>query len=182
MPVGGSRHYDGPGLAQWAPWKCPACAAENTGSIDAGCTSCGSGSVKARHVGVQPPPVGDLHLTPAVAAVKKDLEVGMAVYALGSEWLAAHPQADLLGAFIAGYQLATQHAQAKTMTAPPVTADLAGFSPDGKVRRTIIAALEFFKDRVLPEAADEIASGEWCAIAEVESVIQDLLQQENQHG
>ena len=52
--VGGHRHYEGPTLGQVGVWKCPACSAENSGPLDEGCTSCGSGSAKARHVGVPP--------------------------------------------------------------------------------------------------------------------------------
>jgi hypothetical protein len=54
--VGGPRHYQGPTLGPLLGWKCPACAAENSGPLDAGCSSCGSGSAPARHVGVPPKP------------------------------------------------------------------------------------------------------------------------------
>ena len=185
-PVGGSRHYDGPGMAAWAPWNCPACHAENTGSIDDGCASCGSGTAKATHVGVAPPsttytvkgpPIQETFTaTPPVGVRMLDLQ------AYAHAWLSARPEATAHEAFIAGYEFAMQQAQARTMTAPPVTADLPGFSPDGKVRRTIIAALELFKDQVLRGAKDEIASGEWCSIEEVEQVIADLQKQETQHG
>lgn len=52
--VGGPRHYTGPTLGAVGVWKCPSCGAENSGAIDDGCTACGSGSAKARHVGVPP--------------------------------------------------------------------------------------------------------------------------------
>jgi len=176
--VGGSHIYEGPGLGH-GPWKCPACAATNVGSIDDGCTTCGSGSAKPQHVGNPPPPVkpaADLHLTPAFQAVKADLEHGMDVYRAAEAWVAAQGMGnvDPATAFVAGYQLATQQARAHTMTAPPVTADVAELAPAGKVRRTIIAALELFKDQVLRDAADEIASGEWCSIEEIDQVIRQL--------
>lgn len=50
--VGGSRHYSGVGLGVLTSWKCPACAQENTGKLEAGCSHCGSGSQPARHIGV----------------------------------------------------------------------------------------------------------------------------------
>lgn len=169
--VGGSRSYDGAGLG-WAPWKCPRCAAENTGAIDDGCTSCGSGSVKAQHVGVAPPAAQIVHPVPT-------LDHQRAVHGVESyaeAWADTH---DLtvyshVEAFIAGYLLAQQHAHAQTMTAPPVTAGLAQLAPGGKVRRTIIAALELFKDQVLRDAQEEIASGEWCSVEEAGQLIQQL--------
>jgi hypothetical protein len=36
-------------------WKCPRCGTDNTGPLSDGCTTCGSGGAKPRHVGVQPP-------------------------------------------------------------------------------------------------------------------------------
>src|SRR3970040_662983 len=61
--VGGDRHYDGPGIAGWVAWKCPACAEGNTGAIEAGCVNGGSGSARPYSVGIgQPPPTEDLHL------------------------------------------------------------------------------------------------------------------------
>ena len=195
--VGGNRQYDGPGLGA-GPWKCPACGEANTGAIDAGCLHCGSGSAAPRHVG-QPPPVErragktpltghpldengaiDLHLTPAFTAVKADLDRGMEVYAAANAWALTHDAEGLEAAFLAGYQLAVQQLTARTMLAPPLAADIATLAPDGKARRTIIAALDLFKDQVLRDARDEIASGEWCSLEEVEQLIIDLKQQEEE--
>ena len=189
--VGGFRGYDGPGLGS-APWKCPRCGAENSGLLDVGCTSCGSGSAPARHVGVQPPPVtrragttplqgrpldddGAIEfLPPAKAAATERPQEHSEASAWAAQWTAQHPTAGPFDAFLAGYLCALQIARAHLMQAPPVTADVASLAPSGKVRRTIIAALELFKDRVLPEAQEEIASGEWCSIEEVEQVLQQL--------
>jgi hypothetical protein len=52
--VGGSRFYSGLGLGQLVAWKCPACGQENSGKLDAGCSHCGSGSVRPQHVGLPP--------------------------------------------------------------------------------------------------------------------------------
>lgn len=183
--VGGTRSYDGPGLGS-APWKCPRCAQQNTGAIDAGCVHCGSGAARPQHIGL-PPPAEDLKLaipppipeSPEVQALRKDMEAGVAVYTAAEAWAAAHEGvASMTEAFVAGYRLATAQAQAHTMAAPPVTADVASLAPEGKPRRTIIAALELFKDQVLREAADEIASGEWCSLEEVDQLIQQLKDEE----
>jgi len=198
--VGGPHVYDGPGLG-WAPWKCPSCAAENTGSIDAGCVHCGSGSAQPRHVGHPPPvptPPDDMRLPAsewqrwtgfktaeehtAFDAVRADLERGMSDHAEAAAWAAnwhaQHPAANGFDGFVAGYLCALQVIRAHTMTAPPVTADIAALAPEGKARRTIIAALEIFKDQILGEAQDEIARGEWCSVEETESLIQQLRTEE----
>lgn len=49
--VGGSRHYAGAGLGRPALWECPACGTLNTGPIEQGCPSCGSGK-PGTHVGI----------------------------------------------------------------------------------------------------------------------------------
>lgn len=158
---GASRHYDGPGLGD-GPWACPACGAENSGVIADGCASCGAGRAKGYKV-VATPPVSEVPLTaptptpPSVTQVAQD-------------WVDAHPGVSLAAAFVAGYRCALD----RTMTAPPVTADTLPLAPEGKAARTIIAALELFRDQVLRNAAEEIASGEWCAIEEVEGLIEQL--------
>jgi hypothetical protein len=184
--VGGSHIYDGPGLGH-GPWKCPACAAANTGSIDDGCTSCGSGSAKPQHVGNPPPPVKpavDLHLPLPVPPQEHTVYPRTGpLDVIAAAWYGEHPTTTIVEAFIAGYLVATAHARAHTIAAPPVTADLGTFHPDGKVRRTIIAALELFKDQVLRDAQDEIASGEWCSIEEIDQVIRQLKDaEETTHG
>ena len=60
------------------------------------------------------------------------------------------------------------------LTSEPVTADIAPHAPEGKPRRTIIAALELFKDQVLRGAVEEISSGEWCSLEEVDLLIHQL--------
>lgn len=52
--VGGPRQYKGAGIGQLVVWKCPACANENTGPLNAGCVHCGAGSAQPKHVGVPP--------------------------------------------------------------------------------------------------------------------------------
>lgn len=183
--IGGPRTYEGPGLGD-GPWKCPACGVENVGPLDYGCTSCGSGSARPRHVG-QPPPA-DLQLagfdsrrgteqepprTPRVEG-KTDTDQLSPAQLAGYYWIDAHPSATPIEAFLAG----VAYAQQQTMAAPPVTADVRALTPEGKPRRTIIAALELFKDQILRDATEEIASGEWLTIEETELLIQQLRDEE----
>lgn len=180
--IGGSRHYDGPGLGEIGVWKCPACAAENAGPIDAGCTSCGSGSARARKAEqparVATPPDLELILDRERPADKRAL--GDAILAAAEQWASANPNASLVDTFVAGYEAATREIHTRLIASPPVTADTRALAPEGKPRRTIIAALELFKDQVLRQATDEIASGEWCSIEETEAMIEDLRRQEEE--
>ena len=127
----------------------------------------------------------DLHLTPAFTAVKADLDRGMAamqertdISILAETWAEQHGEATITDAFIAGYQFGRLSMVQQTMAAPPVTVDLAELAPEGKTRRTIIAALDLFKDQILRDATEEIASGEWCSIEEVEQLITQLKMEE----
>jgi hypothetical protein len=180
----GDRHYDGPGLGPVSVWKCPACATENVGEIDQGCSVCGSGS--ARPYKATPPPA-DLKLpglptaedhgrdarraeSPIAGAVGGSIPGVAEIEAIAEAWVRAHDDWPLSDAFIAGYRFALQ----RTLTAPPVSTDLPDLSPEGKVTRTIIAALELFRDQVLRQAAEEIASGEWCSLADVDQLLQQL--------
>lgn len=181
--IGGPRHYDGPKLGD-GPWKCPACAAENVGPLDQGCTSCGSGSARPYKVATPPPDLKlDARKVPGALA---QAEAAGAIRELPSDeivdvaslWVERHPEATPVEAFRAGYLLALQQSQARTMAAPPVSVDVRELAPEGKPRRTIIAALELFKDQVLRDATDEIASGEWLTIEETEQLIQQLREEE----
>jgi hypothetical protein len=172
--VGGPRHYDGPTIGE-GPWKCPACSAENAGPLDQGCRSCGSGSAKPYKVAT-PPPDLRLDARPAPIPQADTAAIGLGHYQIAEAWADAHPEATTIDAFIAGMRFA----QTNTMMAPPVTADVAALAPEGKPRRTIIAALELFKDQVLRDAKDEIASGEWLTIDETEQLIQQLRDEEGE--
>lgn len=160
--IGGeSRHYTGGGLGH-AAWKCPACGAEQVGPPEDGCPACGAGRARAFKAPPAPPPV--------VVLAAADVESTPLVQ-LAQAWAAAHPESPLHVGFIAGYLHAQREAHAQTMAAPPVTADVAALAPEGKVRRTIVAALELFRDQVLTSAKEEIASGEWCSPQEVHELI-----------
>jgi hypothetical protein len=190
--VGGPRQYDGPAITGWLPWKCPACGVDNVGLISAGCTSCGSGSAQPRHVGQAPPleePVmihkprtvgpsadADLHLVAPM--VSPDPAENAIAHTWAAAWFAHHPTATGFDGFIAGYQLAFHQSLARTMAAPPVTADVIPLNPKGKASRTIVAALQFFRDQILGQAAEEIASGEWCSAAEVDALVRSIQERE----
>lgn len=168
--VGGSRHYDGGGIGPLAGWDCPACGTAQSGPLEAGCASCGSG--RPGHKVAEAPPrsiidagsdLWDTHFGGARAAA-------LSLNDAAEQWTLHNPTAGLVEAFIAGYLAA----QGRTMTAPPVTADLPTLDVGGKSVRTIIAALEHFREHLLPAAEDEIATGEWCSILEVSDLIRLL--------
>jgi hypothetical protein len=167
--IGGeSRHYTGGGLGH-AVWKCPACGTEQGGAVEDGCPSCGAGRAK---------PFKAIEVEQIERTPREPIRPGVgepSLLELALAWAATTPpDTPLHVAFMAGYLHAQKAARAQTMTAPPVTADLRALAPEGKVARTIIAALELFRDQVLRDASDEIASGEWCSLAEVDSVIAEL--------
>jgi hypothetical protein len=190
--------YEGPEAHTHAPWKCPACGVQNEGPLPQGCTQCGSGK-PGFHVGNPPPPLAKS--SPAFAAVKADLQRGMEQLARQEvedivdgafrRWFltrygytpstpAEDPaSAAALEGFRAGWIAGAQNQAHRTMAAPPVTADIETLAPEGKPRRTIIAALEIFKDQILSQAPEEIATGEWCSVEEVETLIAQLRQQES---
>lgn len=164
--VGGEdRHYSGAGLGSVHAWHCPSCRAEQVGDPAQGCASCGSGTAKAYKAPENEQPV-------TLAPLKRLGDaVGYATADTAAErWADLHPGATLAEAFAAGYELA----RAQTIIAPPVTADTLPLAPEGKAARTIIAALRLFRDQALGEAGEEIASGEWCSMAEVDQLIREL--------
>jgi isopentenyldiphosphate isomerase len=61
---------------------------------------------------------------------------------------------------------------ARTARPTPEVDTVAG--PEGKVIRTILAALSYFADQVLHSAPDEVERGEWCSVEEVHTLIQQL--------
>jgi hypothetical protein len=177
--VGGeTRHYTGGGLGH-APWKCPACGAEQTGAPEAGCTVCGAGTQKAYkapetaadYKGMETPGgrlLGEFQWNAGEKVVHRvsDLESTTLVL-LARQWAAEHPESPLYVAFMAGYLTAQR--EGRTVSPEAATLTLAG-----KVPRTIIAALQLFRDQVLKDAQEEIASGEWCSVQEVEDLIAHL--------
>lgn len=139
-PVGGSRHYGGPGLGEAVSWKCPACGADNTGPLGQGCQLCGSGKPGFKAAAAPVP-------TPAVDDEREKYD---AAYRAGYQ---------------AGYEAGLRAAKQPTN---PV------FTPEGKVARTMIAALALFAEQVLSDSSDEVKSGEWLSVADVRTLIDQL--------
>lgn len=167
--------YTGPEAHVQAPWKCPACLVENVGPLPFGCSSCGAGK-PGYHVDPPPP----------TAAQRTDPQQGLPTVidrAWAPVWEKLQFEAptratqveDLLQeAFLAGWMAGAQQQAHQTMQATPLTADARALAPEARPQRTIIAALELFRDQVLGFAEDEIASGEWCSLAEVGELIERM--------
>lgn len=190
-PTGGqggeisAGRYSGPEARASHPWKCPACAAENAGRLELGCVSCGAGK-PGYHVGLEPPPAAPVEQEEYHSSVNVPAGTSTVLEPAFQSWLKQRVEADgnpwgvgkheslLREAFEAGWMQSALFQARRTMQAPPVTADVADLAPAGKPARTIIAALELFKDHVLRGEPDEVASGEWCSIGEVDQLIEGL--------
>lgn len=166
-------HYTGPEAQAQPPWKCPACRKENAGRLEDGCVHCGSGT-PGYHVGMPlqeiPAPV------PVIEAPRLPFEAWLKARATDD----ANPvgvlkHTDLLyeayrAGWIAGAQRQAQRSPGAA-TVPIVVGDL---PPEGKSTRTIIAALELFRDQVLAQDPEEVTTGEWCSPTEVTALIATL--------
>jgi hypothetical protein len=172
--VGGDRHYTG-GLAE-AGWTCPACGADQSGPLAQGCVNCGAGRpghraaervATARPGGIEdtPPPP----LPPQAQPTRTVFE----------RWVDAHPGATLQDAFQAGFVegVRAAHAGAKQHAHAQTRQQTETYAPEHRMTRTLIAALTLFKDQVLVEADQEIASGEWASIDDVNQLLAHLRQQ-----
>jgi|SRR5262245_11003361 len=149
MPVGGSRHYAGPAVLSW---RCPACGADNSGPLEQGCGACGSGAPGRRADGPPPPPAAAPIEPPSPA----------------QRWLAQHPDATLEDAFTAGYVEGIREARRALARRPEA------MSAEGKLQRTMIAALAHFRDQVLADNPEEVQTGEWLTAAEATAFIHQL--------
>lgn len=164
--VGGTRHYTGGGLGDERGWRCPACGAENAGLIAEGCALCGSGTPGRR---VEPPPPP----SPPAAEAPREAPREAPVLNPAQLWIARHPNASLEEAFTAGYVEGVR-AQLKDMRGATPPPPAITFAPEGTVNRTIIAALQLFRDQVLVRAPEEIQSGEWMSVGEVNNLLDQL--------
>lgn len=175
--VGGARHYTGPERDVVAPWKCPACLVENLGRLELGCVHCGAGKPGV-HVGVDAPAAVVPAPAPEYSSGRNEASADDFDY-----WYArsrdrinagtwTQPQLEDLcrSAFDAGWRA---H-QRIVLQAPPVMSDVRALAPAGKPTRTIIAALDLFKDQVLRHQPEEVASGEWCSAEEVDALLVQL--------
>lgn len=178
--------YDGPEAHELAPWKCPACGVQNEGLIHLGCVHCRSGK-PGRHIGQPTISLPQFNSGEPLTLPQFDATVVVEtvdfIQGAFTRWLASQPTPSLHAtengemlavAFHAGFLAGAQNQAARTMTAPPVTADVETLAPEGKARRTIIAALEIFKDQILSQDPEEISTGEWCSALEVDTLIIQL--------
>jgi hypothetical protein len=159
--VGGSRHYTGGGLGE-APWTCPSCGAENTGPLSQGCQLCGAGK-PGKHIDPddshRPPPS-----PPAPAAAAGP----------GQHWALRNPTATLAEAWEAGYLAGAREADEKHREIERQRAAARRFDPTHAPARTILAALELFRDQVLAGNPEEVATGEWLSVSAVEQVMAQI--------
>jgi len=175
--VGGSRHYSGGGLGAAGLWECPACGEENAGPLEQGCAHCGSGRPGRRAEPATPPPPPP---PPAPPLQRQQHEPTIAeIYAK------QNPQATIEDAFMAGYQAGVAQARAamKPKSAPRTASEpTMATSIEARQVRTLIAALELFRDQFLQGNPEEVQSGEWCSADEVSAVIDSMKQSEVLRG
>jgi hypothetical protein len=86
-------------------------------------------------------------------------------------WAREHPEATVAEAYRAG--LVEGIRAARAAQAPSLQPEVS-YIPDQKINRTILAALALFKDQVLVAGPEEIATGEWLSLAEVDLLMRRL--------
>lgn len=189
--VGGPRGYQGSEANARAPWKCPACAALNEGLLGEGCSSCGSGG-GAKHVGIDPIVRKGDRYTPDVPGYRVSFRppVIVDVQQAFTQWiLGAGAAVGPLDAFTAGW---TARERVPIMAEPdapvviePIAVDAApSVDPPllGTARtRTLLAALIVFKEQVLINQPEELISGEWVGLAELDQMIAELREAQTDH-
>jgi len=171
--------YRGEGAQKVTAWACPACGAKNVSVFEEGCPECGAGK-PGRHVGVDPivrkaeaAALDVLQAMSPSAPFGSPSEGGISEAFLKFATSLGRPIAPDIGellwkAFRAGADwgrsMGAQVQQLQPMqTLPP---------PSGtKESRTLVAALEFFKEQILNAYPEEISTGEWCNINEVDQLI-----------
>jgi hypothetical protein len=163
--VGGSRHYTGGGLGEIGAWDCPTCGQENTGPLTQGCVHCGAGKpATAPPPPPTPPPPVPLHDDDHV--YNGDL---------ADRWAAAHASVSIAEAYRAGY-LDGIHAARSSATPVRPAAPASSLLADPRSYRSMIVALELFRDQVLTGMPEEIERGEWLTAVEASVLIGELQQ------
>lgn len=170
MPVGGTRHYVGGGLGDERGWKCPGCGAVNLGLIAQGCTICGAGAPE--HKGEPPPP------PPRVSErLPDDPTYGQGQGDVADVWAARNPDVSIAEAYRVGYADGVAAAR-QVPPAPPQSP----VGPDATIARTVVAALELFRDQILAGDPEEVRTGEWLSADQVTAFIQQIIQTEAAHA
>lgn len=179
-PVGGPRHYVGGGLGQEGGWDCPSCGSENMGPIAQGCVACGAGR-PGRHVGMSPPPppAAPDEITTPPATVGPEPEVRRRD--LATIWAEEHPDADREEGFRAGFlegvrqaRMAQLREQQALDQQPQPTRPAVPYVADDMIQRTVLAALEHFRDHVLVSDPEETTTGEWLTQHQVTALIAQM--------
>lgn len=183
--VGGDRHYSGPEASAVGPWNCPACGVHNEGRVELGCASCGSGK-PGYHKGVD-----QVRSRPKETSWIGQIEPLDVVEQFWQQWYTWRKSVDenpagvqkidriLAEAFRAGWIAGAQQRAHRVAPPDPPPGPSRGMPeillpPEGKERRTLIAALKHFRDQILAEDPQEVAEGEWCSAAETEQLIAGL--------
>lgn len=158
-------------------WTCPRCGVPQTGRLEEGCGSCGSGK-PGKRVEEQP--------TAAIAPGGQPLQsyehavpTGDPAFAAFRVWEARYQQGRTdaeRSAFIAGWRAAQAEADEviDELSIPPSTvpSPLTGTAKS----RTILAALELFASQVLSMEPQEVAEGEWISAEEAQDLIREAQQ------
>lgn len=192
---------------QKAPWTCLVCQTVNAGPLAEGCSACGSATQVARKAPVEVPKPRNVNVAAAgVLRGVTHMAPDQAALAAAARFLQQSPQAGVIDAYLAGYLQAsrdvlegmrdglkpfqealvpheykpTPQPSQRVPTPTPSPPEVGGLSPEGKPTRTILAALALFRDQVLVEGPEEVATGEWCGVEEVNGLITRLT--EEQHG
>lgn len=171
-PVGGSRHYNGRGLGEIGMWGCPACGEDNTGPLAEGCVHCGAGRPAAKAEATTPPPPA-----PRVSERAPDdptYDDRLAAQGdVADHWAQRHVNVTIAEAYRAGYLDGVRATRAAQPATPPPPAD-PEMGGGAALTRTVIAALALFRDQVLVDATEEITSGEWLSVEQVDVLIRRL--------
>lgn len=168
--VGGARHYDGEGLGTVVSYICPACGTVQSGAIGDGCGACGAGRAQAYRAQPLPPPPPDVTTGVVPVTPKADLR------SIFEAWQQAHPQSlSRYDAFFAGFALGQTWEPTVPMTTAPVFTEAPmELTVDARTKRTILAALAHYRDAVLPQMEDLIATGELCTDVELQQIIKEI--------
>lgn len=157
-------------------FKCPQCGAASAGKIEDGCPSCGSGTQKASHVGVDVIRNAEGGVTHAVPTDRlRDrrpdqhlLDNTRSVDDLFLAWFRpfrgkydAAVETLIYEAYKAGYQVAGVTQGQSPLTGTPES-------------RTLVAALRYFSENVLASHPEEVQTGEWLTVEAVEALITQL--------
>lgn len=182
--VGGPRHYKGSEAAAKLPWKCPACGGENVGRlVGEGCEHCGSGVGSATHVGVpefvrREKGVPETHTITRVEQRNSSVDDAFIRWLLGlGHTTPLDLAAQLAVAFKAGWAARGGSAVDGPEEIPTTAADDAPADTvlTGTIQsRTIVAALQYFKDQVLAQHPEEIDTGEWAKPEDIDALIEEI--------